>query len=166
MYIKYLYMRIIIKTRKTIPNRKITHPFHFQARKTPSVCKETFVLETHSFYIFFIYFHFGADGGGGKTALNLSADHNSSLPSWIWIIFHTIVVHDPGVCHDFDSRSYLQGQGHSTHIPKIRAWAITHNCQVGSGYFTRLLSMTQGCVMTLTQRSKSQYTHTQNRVWP
>ena len=28
--------------------------------------------------------------------------HNSSLPNWIWIIFHTIVVHDPMVCHDPD----------------------------------------------------------------
>ena len=56
-------MRFIIKTRKTIQNRRITHPFLFQARSTPSVCKETFVLET--LYIFFIYFHFGGGGGAG-----------------------------------------------------------------------------------------------------
>ena len=48
---------------------------------------------------------------------NLCPGHNSSLPSWIWIIFHTIVVHDPGVCHDLDPRSYLQG--HSAHILEI-----------------------------------------------
>ena len=45
-------MSFIIKTRKTIQNRRITHPFLFQARTTSSVCKETFVLETLSFYIF------------------------------------------------------------------------------------------------------------------
>ena len=44
--------------------------------------------------------------------------NNSSLPCWIWIIFHTIVVHDPRVCHDLDPRSYLQGQGQSAHIAK------------------------------------------------
>ena len=33
--------------------------------------------------------------------------HNSSLPCWIWIIFHTIVVHDPRVYHDRDPKSYL-----------------------------------------------------------
>ena len=38
--------------------------------------------------------------------------HNSPLPCWIWIIFHTIVVHDPKVCHDLDSRSYLQGHAY------------------------------------------------------
>ena len=73
-----------------------------------------------------------------------------------WIIFHTIVVHDPRVCHDLDPRSYLRGQGHtaaiiSEHILEIRVRAITPHCHVGSGYFTQLLSMTQGCVMTLTQ---------------
>ena len=43
---------------------------------------------------------------------------NSSLPCWIWIIFHTVVVHDPRVCYDLEPRSYLQGQGHSAHIPQ------------------------------------------------
>ena len=37
MYIKYLFMRYIIKIRKTIQNRRITHPFLFEARTTPSV---------------------------------------------------------------------------------------------------------------------------------
>ena len=41
--------------------------------------------------------------------------HNSSLPSWIWIIFHTIVAHDSMVCQDFDPRSYLQCQGQNAH---------------------------------------------------
>ena len=38
----------------------------------------------------------------------------------IWIIFHTIFVHDPRLCHDLDPRSYLQGQGHCAHIPQNR----------------------------------------------
>ena len=84
--------------------------------------------------------------------------HNSSLQSWSWIIFHTIVVHYPRVCHDLGPRSYLQGQGHSAHIPKICVRVITPNCQVGSGlYFTQLLSMTQGRDMTLTQGHISQF---------
>ena len=33
-----------------------------------------------------------------------------------WIIFHTIVVHDPKVCHDLDQGSYLQGQGQCAHM--------------------------------------------------
>ena len=84
---------------------------------------------------------------------NLCLGHNSSLPCWIWIIFHTIVAHYPRVCHDFDPMSYLQGQGQSVHIPKICVGAITYmyHCHVGSGYyFTQLLSMTQQCGMTLT----------------
>ena len=32
---------------------------------------------------------------------------NFLLPCPIWIIFYTIVVHDPRVCHDLESRSYL-----------------------------------------------------------
>ena len=34
--------------------------------------------------------------------------HNSTMLHWIWIIFHTVVVHDPMVCHNLESRSYLQ----------------------------------------------------------
>ena len=83
---------------------------------------------------------------------NLYAGHYSSLPCWILIIFHTIVVHDLRLCHDLDPRSYHQGQGHSAYILKIRVQAITPLCHVGSGkYSTQLLSMTRGCVMTLTQ---------------
>ena len=48
-------------------------------------------------------------------------------------IFHTIVVHDPRVCHDLDQKSYLQGKGHGAHIPKIRVRVITPDCQIGSG---------------------------------
>ena len=59
--------------------------------------------------------------------------HKSSPPSRIWIIFHTIVVHEPRVCHYLDPRSYLQGQGHRVHIPKICVQAITPHCLVGSG---------------------------------
>ena len=91
--------------------------------------------------------------------------HNSSLPCWIWIIFHTIVVHDPRMCHDLDSRSYLQGQGHSALIHKIHVWAITLHCHVGSGkYFTQLLSMTWGWVMPWPKviTPRSQCTHTRN----
>ena len=44
--------------------------------------------------------------------------HNSSLPCWIWIIFHTIVVHDQRKCHDLDPRSHIQGQGQIAHITK------------------------------------------------
>ena len=67
--------------------------------------------------------------------------------------------------------SYFQGQGHHSHLPKIRVWAIsphraiTPPCKVGSrSYFTHLLSMTQGCVMTSTQGhiSNVKATHTQN----
>ena len=78
--------------------------------------------------------------------------HDFVPPCRIWIIFHTIVVHDPRVCHDLDPRTYLQGEDDSAHILKICVWAVTSHCQVWSGlYFTQLLSMTQGCVMTFTQ---------------
>ena len=89
--------------------------------------------------------------GQGHSAHLLDIRVRASLPSWILIIFHTIVVHDQRVCHDLDPRSYLRIQGHSAHIPKIRVRAITPPCQVESEkYFTQLLSMTQGCVMALT----------------
>ena len=45
------------------------------------------------------------------------------------------------MCYDLDPRSYLQGQGHSAHIPEIGVRVITPH----------LLSMTEGCVTTLTQ---------------
>ena len=51
---------------------------------------------------------------------NPCPSHNSSLPSSIYIIFHTIVIHNSSACHDLDPRSYLQGQGHNAHIPEIR----------------------------------------------
>ena len=58
---------------------------------------------------------------------------NFLIPCPIWIIFHKNIVHDLRMCHDLDPRSYLQGQGHSAHIPKIRVRAITPHCHVGSG---------------------------------
>ena len=63
--------------------------------------------------------------GQGRSAhtQNLCPSHISSQPSWIWIIFHTIIV--PRGCHGLDLRSYLQCQGHSAHIPKIHVQAIT-----------------------------------------
>ena len=92
--------------------------------------------------------------------------HNFVLPCPIWIIFHTIVVHDPRMCHDLDPRSYLQGRGHSAHILEIGVRAITPHCVVGSGlYFTQLLSMTQGCVMTLTQGHISEVKVTVHTYW-
>ena len=63
---------------------------------------------------------------------NLCPGKKSSVPCWSWILFHTIVVHDPKVCHDFKLRSYLQGQGHSAHIPQVCVQAITPYCHVGS----------------------------------
>ena len=58
---------------------------------------------------------------------------SSSLPCWIWIIFHTLIVHDPSLCHDLDLRSYIKCQGHSEHIPNIHVRATTPHCHVGSG---------------------------------
>ena len=49
----------------------------------------------------------------------LCPGHNFLTPCPIWIIFHTIIVHDPRMCHDLDPRSYLQGQGHWTHTQKL-----------------------------------------------
>ena len=42
--------------------------------------------------------------------------HSSLLQSLIWIIFRTIVVHNPRLCHDLDLMSYLQGHCHYTII--------------------------------------------------
>ena len=76
---------------------------------------------------------------------------NCLLEGWILIIFHTIVVYDRRVCHDLDPRSYIQGQGHIAHIAIILVRVKTHYYHVGLGKcFMQLLSMTQGCVMTLT----------------
>ena len=67
--------------------------------------------------------------------VNLGQGRNLLLPSWIWIIF-LANVHYPSVCPDLD-----QGQCHIAHIA----------CHAGSEwYFAQLLSMTWGCVMTLT----------------
>ena len=45
--------------------------------------------------------------------------HYSLLSNWVLIIFHAIVVHDLSAYHELDPRSYLLGQGHSTHITKF-----------------------------------------------
>ena len=74
--------------------------------------------------------------------------HNFSLPSWIWIIFHTIII-----------QLLSMTQGHIFKVKvtvniilKICVRAITPHCKLGSVlYLTHLLSMTQWCVMTLTQ---------------
>ena len=52
---------------------------------------------------------------------NPCLDHNSSLLSWIWVIFHILIAHDRRVCHDLDPWTYLLCQGHSAHIPNIVA---------------------------------------------
>ena len=87
---------------------------------------------------------------------------NFLLPCWIWIIFYTIIVfHDPRVCHDLESRPYIQGQGHCTHIPKINS---SLPCKIWN-YLTQLLSMDQGCVMTLNRGlifKVTVHTYTQN----
>ena len=59
--------------------------------------------------------------------------HNSLLPSWVWIMVYSIVVHGSRVCQSLGSKSYIQVQGHSAHIPKICVRAITPYCLVGSG---------------------------------
>ena len=46
---------------------------------------------------------------------NLCPGHNCSLLSWIWIIFYTIIVHNPRMCHDLDPGSYFQAPGHIYH---------------------------------------------------
>ena len=42
---------------------------------------------------------------------NPGLDHNSLLPSWIWIIFHILVVNEIRVSNG--SELYLKGQGNS-----------------------------------------------------
>ena len=56
---------------------------------------------------------------------------------------HSIVVNDPKTWHYLDPRSYLQGQGHSTHKTNIFVRPINPKRHVGSGcYFT--MALTQG----------------------
>ena len=93
--------------------------------------------------------------------LNPCFGHNFLLSCRIWI-FHTIVVHDPRVCHSFDPRSYLQDT-HSENQPLGHTFsmvtciwmkfvrAITHYYFViFEKYVTELLSIAQGCILTLT----------------
>ena len=48
------------------------------------------------------------------------------------------------MCHELESRSYLQYQGYSAHIAKIRTQTITFYLQVASEFHAILLPMTQG----------------------
>ena len=48
---------------------------------------------------------------------NRCLSHNSSLPSWIWIMFHTVIVHDQRLCHDLDPM---------THISKVKVTLHTY----------------------------------------
>ena len=97
---------------------------------------------------------------------NLCTGHNSSLQSWIWIIFHTLIVHDPRVCLDLYPRSYLQGKDHSAHIPQICAQSLTPHCHAGSGYFTQFCPWPKGVSWpwpkVISRVSRSQCTYTEN----
>ena len=57
--------------------------------------------------------------------------HNPLRPRWIWIIFYTIVVHEPRVCHDHEQGHICNDQGQSEKKAKIRVRAITPYCHVG-----------------------------------
>ena len=84
--------------------------------------------------------------------------HNSSLPRWIWMIFHTIIVHDTRASHDLDRRSLsLMSRSQCTDAQNL---CPGHNANhVGSGLYFKLdldnISHTYcpwpRCVMTLTQ---------------
>ena len=54
------------------------------------------------------------------------------LSCWIWKVFHTMVVHDPKVCHDFEFDPRLYRQGHSADTPETRVRPNTHYCYVNS----------------------------------
>ena len=69
----------------------------------------------------------------------LCPGHNFLMLFYVWMIFHTIVINDPRVCHDLDPWSYLQGQ--IEHFAFILIWAITSYCPVGFGYYFRQLSI-------------------------
>ena len=64
--------------------------------------------------------------GGGRYIGSpcLSICLSIHILSGSWIIFHTIVV------HNLDPRSYLQGQGHSAHIPQIPVRAKCHTAKL------------------------------------
>ena len=90
-----------------------------------------------------------------------------SLPCWIWIIFYTIVVHDPRACHDLDPRSYLQIKV-TVHIywksvsrPKFLTAMldldyISHNC------CSRPEGVSWPWPKVISPRSRSQCTYTEN----
>ena len=59
---------------------------------------------------------------------------HSLLPRWIWIIFYTIVVHEPRVCHDHEQGHICNGQGQSEYKAKTRVLAITPYCHVWFEY--------------------------------
>ena len=119
----------------------------------------TFVVVTHSYvsqathaflgmlplYFFFKYLSiyrensFLMQASTQIASKSAKSNNDSLLPCWIGMIFPTICVHDPRVCHDLDIRSYLQGQGHSSHITEIHVRPITLYRHVGFwGYFTQL----------------------------
>ena len=76
------------------------------------------------------------------------------------------------VYNDLHTRSYLQGHGHSVFIPKICVWVIIPQCHFRSeSHFTQPLSMTEGCVITLTLRHVSKvkvtvHTYPKLASWP
>ena len=85
--------------------------------------------------------------------------HNFVSTCSIWIIFHTIVVHDP--------RSYLQGQGHSTHIQKL---CPGHSSSLPS--LILIINISHNCypwpkgvswLWTMVISPRSQCTHTENQ---
>ena len=92
--------------------------FHTIVFHYPRVC--------HDLHQMVILMYILGQGHSAHIPENRFQGHNSLLSSWILIILHTIVVHDPRGCHDLDPRSYLQVEGHSTHITKIPCHTYNH----------------------------------------
>ena len=81
--------------------------------------------------------------------------HNSSLPCWVKIIFHTLIVYEPRMCHDLYPRSYLRVHGQSTHIPKTGPQVMTARLDLDNISRNRIMTLTRD----ISPRSSSQCTH-------
>ena len=73
--------------------------------------------------------------------------YNSSLPCWIWIILHWIVVHQPSVSWPWPKVIYPRSRSQCTHTKNMYSGYNSSllTC-VGYWYFTQLLSWPKGVI--------------------
>ena len=94
---------------------------------------------------------------------NLNPGHDSLLQNWIWIIFHTLIVHDPRVCHDLHLHCKVISPMLRSQCTHTQNPCLGHNSSLPSLIciiFNAVVVVSWPWAKVISPRSRSQCTHT------